>query len=139
MAEDVARTWIAAQDPARHADLTALHEAIRRALPHLTVKAAGSMLVYGPFRYRYATGREGDTALVSMASGKTGISVYVNSAEPDGQYVAEKAAPRLGKKAKVGKSCIRVKKAADVDLAVLDEVLKRALAVGGAGAVDPPG
>src|SRR5688572_19971313 len=107
-----AETWIAAQDPARSADLRALHELISRAAPDLPVGTYGKMLGYGPFHYRYPTGTEGDTFLVAVASGKTGISVYVNAVE-GGLYLPERHKDRLGK-ANIGKSCIRFKKLADL-------------------------
>jgi len=43
----------------------------------------------------------------------------------DGRYVAEDFRDRLPK-ADIGKSCVRIKKLEDVDLDVLDELVRRA-------------
>lgn len=82
------------------------------------------MIGYGPYHYRYASGREGDSARVGLAINKTGFSVYVSCVDEKG-YLAEQAKARLGK-ASIGKSCIRFKRLADIELDVLREVLAKA-------------
>jgi len=82
------------------------------------------MLGYGRFHYRYKSGREGDASLIALSSRKAHISLYVLSADEDG-YLAEQYADRLGK-VSVGKSCIRFKRADDVDSDVLRELLAEA-------------
>ncbi|MCA9491148.1 MAG: DUF1801 domain-containing protein [Myxococcales bacterium] len=128
--------WIGRQPEGARDLLTTLDERIRRAGPSLAVSEAGGMLVYGPFQYRYASGREGTSALVSIAVRKGGVAVYVNSVRDDGAYVAEARAAELGK-VKVGKSCITVKKAKDLELDVFERVVAEAVEHGGAGAVAP--
>ncbi|MCB9689087.1 MAG: DUF1801 domain-containing protein [Alphaproteobacteria bacterium] len=126
--------WIGRQ-PQESCDLlTALDERIRRAGPELAVSEAGGMLVYGPFRYRYASGREGTSALVSVAVRKGGVAVYVNSVRDDGTYVAEAHAAELGK-VRVGRSCITVKRLKDLELDGFERVVAEAVERGGAGAV----
>jgi hypothetical protein len=105
----------------RRAILTRVHEVIRTSAPQLEPAVAGKMLNYGPFRYRYATGREGDAYVVSLASQKQYVSLYLCSVV-DGAYLAEANADRLGK-VSVGKSCVRFKKMEDLDLDVLAELV----------------
>ena len=91
------------------------------------------VLGYGSYRYRYASGREGEWFVVGLANRKQYISVYL-SAEEDGAYLAETNAPRLGK-VSVGRSCIRFRRLEDIDLGVLGELVRRAAdgaAAGGA-------
>lgn len=114
--------------------IRALSARVTAVAPELPVTVAGTMLVHGPFRYRYASGREGDSALVSFAARSGGVSVYVNSVRADGAYVPEAHAAALGK-VKVGKSCITVKKLADLRLDAFDAVIREAVALGGAGAI----
>jgi len=73
------------------------------------------MLGDGAYHYKYASGREGDTAVVSLASQKNHISVYMCATEDD-EYLAEKNKERLGK-VSVGRSCIRF---ADLEVEVGD-------------------
>ena len=108
----------------RRAILTRVHEVIRTAAPGLEPAVAGKMLNYGPFHYRYATGREGDAYVVSLASQKRYVSLYI-CAVVDGAYLAEANAGRLGK-VSVGKSCVRFNKVEDLDLDVLAEVVRTA-------------
>jgi hypothetical protein len=116
--------YIAAADEAKRADLRALHELIRKTLPELKPCMVHGMIGYGPYHYKYASGREGDTARVALASNKTGFSVYVSAVDQKGRYLAEQAKAKLGK-ASVGKSCIRFKKLADLELDALRDVLEQ--------------
>jgi hypothetical protein len=119
-----AAEYIEAADAAKRADLKALHQLIRKTLPDLKPCIVHGMIGYGPYHYRYATGREGDSARVVLASNKTGFSVYVSAVDQKGRYLAEQAKAKLGK-ASVGKSCIRFKKLADLDVAALRDVLEQ--------------
>lgn len=116
--------YIAAADEAKRADLKALHRLIRKTLPDLKTCVVHGMIGYGPYHYRYASGREGDSARVVLASNKTGFSVYVSAIDQKGRYLAEQAKAKLGK-ASVGKSCIRFKKLADLEIDALRDVLEK--------------
>jgi len=95
---------------------------------------AGTMLGYGPFHYRYASGREGDTTLLGLASQKRYISLYVLCAN-GGRYLTESYAERLPK-ASVGKSCVRFARLSDIDPAVLAELVTEAARLGPGDAAD---
>ena len=110
--------------PERRVDIERLHRLIRETAPELDFDVTGSMVGYGPYHYRYASGREGDSHLVSLASRKQYISLYVNCVH-DGEYLAERFAARLPK-ANVGKSCVRFKRLDDLDVAVLAELVRAA-------------
>jgi hypothetical protein len=111
-------------EPSR-SDLAQVHALIRRTAASLEpYMASGKLIGYGRFRYRYESGREGDSCRVGLALGASGISLYVLAVDKGG-YLAEQAAPTLGK-AKVGKSCIRFKRIADLDLGGLTKLLARA-------------
>jgi hypothetical protein len=99
-----------------------LHEFIQKSAPKLKPHFAANMLGYGSFQYLDSKKQPQDWPVVAMANQKNYISIYVCALE-DGQYAAEKYAPKLGK-VSVGRSCIRFKKLEDVDLDVLKQVLK---------------
>lgn len=122
--------FIEALDEPRRSDVRVLHELIRATVPELEPTMEFGIPGYGAYHYRYASGREGDAALVSLASNKRYISLYVHAVVA-GRYVAETFAPRLPR-ASIGKSCIRVRRAADLDLEVVAELLR-------AAAAHPPG
>lgn len=125
-------------EPAR-SDMRALDALIRRCAPDLprvfTRSMGADMVGYGPFHYRYASGREGDATRIALAAHKTGISLYLLACD-EGGYVAEQAGKRLGK-AKVGKSCIRFKRLADLNLDVVEEVLRKVASMPGMGETTP--
>lgn len=114
----------AAED--RRAIIEAVDDVIRRRSPEIEVGRAGRMLGYGPFHYRYESGREGDTFVVSMMNGAQALSIYISGGGADGTLVEANAA-RLGK-VSTGRGCIKVKQLQHLDLAVFDEVVGQALA-----------
>lgn len=78
-----------------------------------------------PTTTRYASGREGDWAILGLASNKQAISLYVSAGDGK-RYLAETYADRLGK-ANVGKSCIRFKRLDDLDRSALVELIGEAV------------
>jgi Domain of unknown function (DU1801) len=118
----------------RKTEIKKLHELIRKSAPTLEPVVLGGMLGYGKYHYKYASGREGDTATVSLSSRKNYIALYACSVV-DGTYVAEKYRDRLPK-ASIGKACVTFKKLEAVDLDVLAELVKECEKAGGMGAVD---
>src|SRR5687768_5309967 len=103
--------FIDAIEEPRRSELRSLHELIRASAPDLEPVVMGKMLGYGPFRYRYETGREGDAAVLSLANNKRYISMYVFCADEDG-YLAERYREALPK-VDIGKSCVRIKRLDD--------------------------
>lgn len=106
----------------RRSEMRALHDAIRKAVPKLKPEMIGGFLGFGKYRYKYDSGREGDTGVVMLASQKQYISLYLGCPD-DGESLAEKNKRRLGK-VNVGKCCIRFKKLADLDLQVAMELVQ---------------
>jgi hypothetical protein len=110
----------------RRTEVAQLDAVIRAAVPDLERVMQGGMLGYGPYRYRYASGWEGETCVIALASQKSYISLYVNSVE-DNEYLPEKYADRFPQ-ANIGRACMRVKRAADLDPGDLAELLRKAAA-----------
>ena len=109
-----------------------VHRTIAQVAPDLVPPALrGPVLGYGPFHYRYVSGREGDTYLISARGGSKQLSIYVCAVD-DGRYVTERHAENLGRTS-VGRSCIRVKRPGDLDLSVFADVVRQAVELGGEG------
>lgn len=113
--------YIALINEPRRSDIKQLHAFIQKSVPKLKSFLLGGMIGYGPFHYKYPSGREGDWARISLASQKNYISVYVCDVK-NGKYVAE-SSKHLLPKASIGKSCIRFKKIDDIDLPNLKKVI----------------
>ncbi len=113
---------IAALPEGRQDSVRRLHELIRTTLPALPVEVRDGSIGYGPFHYRYESGREGDAFQVLLAANRSSISLHVLGADEDG-YLAERWADRVGR-AKVGKSCVRFGKIEDLDLDAVADLLR---------------
>ena len=112
------------QEPRRD-DIRRLHELIRKTVPKLEPYMEYGMIGYGRFHYRYASGREGDTCTIGLASNKRSISLHLIATDAEGNYLAESYRDRLPK-ADIGKSCVRFKRLGDVDEKVLREMIREA-------------
>lgn len=116
----------AAQPEARAADCRALAALMQRTSGQ-PPRMWGRMVGFGDHHYVYDSGREGDIFEIGFASGAGGkgdISLYLNV----GCIPAERAAllAKLGKH-REGKGCVYIKRLADVDLGVLEELCVAAL------------
>ena len=120
--------YVAAVDDKRRSDIAALDALIRKHAPKLEPVIMGGMLGYGPFHYRYASGREGDACKLSIASNASYISLYCFAADAKG-YVAERYVDRLPKTS-IGKACVRFKKLADLDEKALVALIKETAKMG---------
>jgi hypothetical protein len=114
--------YIAAVDDKRRSDIEGLDGLIRKHAPKLEPVIMDGMLGYRPFHYRYASGREGDACKLSIASNASYISLYCFASDANG-YVVERYVDRLPK-AKIGKSCVRFKRLADLDEKALVSLIK---------------
>jgi hypothetical protein len=79
----------------------------------------GKMLGFGKYHYKYESGREGDSFIIGFAPSKIGITIYTNCYLDPAMELMSK----LGKH-KASKACIYIKKLEDIDLEILDQLLK---------------
>ncbi|MBI3886203.1 MAG: DUF1801 domain-containing protein [Opitutae bacterium] len=129
--------FFAALPADRRATMTTLHQAIRKAVPKLAPLImsgmGGPLIAYGKYRYKSASGREGDWFIIGLASGKTGYALHLCVGGAGG-YLVEKNAAKLGK-VKTGRSCINFKQLEDLNLASAMALVKQAANSGGINAV----
>src|SRR5688572_13535726 len=116
------REYIAKLSEPRKSEIQRIDKLIRRTVPDLKPFLIAGMLGYGPFRYKYESGREGDWCKVGLASNKSYISLYACAADQRG-YVAERYKKKLPK-ANIGKSCVRFKRLDDLDVEALKDLLR---------------
>lgn len=69
-----------------------------------------SIIGFGSYHYKYASGHEGDAPLLGFSPRKAAISLYVYTGLPEHEYLLKD----LGKY-KIGKVCIYIKKLSDID------------------------
>ena len=81
-----------------------------------------SIVGYGHYHYKYASGREGDWFLAGFSPRKANLTLYITS----GFEQFEELRARLGKHT-IGKSCLYVKRLSDLDEATLRELIGRSV------------
>jgi hypothetical protein len=128
--------YLASLAEPRRTELTALHQAIRKAAPKLKPYVAykGTMLGYGPYHYKYESGREGDCPIVAVSSRAQYISLYILG-HRNGKNAAEAAKAKLGK-VSCGKACIRFKRLEDLNLPVALDLVREVSALAHNGSTD---
>jgi hypothetical protein len=112
----------AIQDESRRKDCEALVKLMSRATKHLPRMWGSSIVGFGSYHYKYASGREGDICLVGFSSRKSDITLYGLNAAPNHEALIEK----LGKH-NAGKGCLYIKNLADIDLKVLEKLVADAV------------
>jgi len=110
-------------DELRREDCRTLVKLMRRVTKEPPVMWGTSIVGFGSYHYRYASGHEGDSCLAGFSSRKGDISIYV-TAGFEGQ---EPLLANLGKH-KAGKVCLYVKRLADVDLELLESLVEGSVA-----------
>ncbi|MFF2030519.1 DUF1801 domain-containing protein [Arthrobacter sp. NPDC058192] len=79
-----------------------------------------SIVGFGRYHYKYATGREGDAPAVGFSPRKSSLSLYGLTSGSETAGLLE----RLGKH-KLGAGCLYVNKLEDIDETVLTELIRR--------------
>lgn len=81
-----------------------------------------SIIGFGTYHYKYASGREGDWMQVGFSPRKQAMTLYIMS----GFSKYDDLLSKLGK-FKTGKSCLYIKKENDVDWEVLKELVSQSV------------
>src|SRR6266849_1393172 len=114
--------YIAKLEEPRKTEIAALDVLIRKTAPKLEPFIHIGILAYGPWHYKYASGREGDWFRIGVASNKSYISLYICACDGKG-YIAERYTAALPK-ANIGKSCVRFKRLSDLEPAALKKMIR---------------
>ena len=81
-----------------------------------------SIIGFGKYHYKYASGREGDWMRIGFSPRKQYLTLYII----DGFDKHRELMENLGKY-KTGKSCLYIKKLEDIDIDILKELMKKSL------------
>jgi hypothetical protein len=106
----------------RRQDCAAIIDLMQRLTGEPPKMWGDAIIGFGHRHYKYASGHEGDTFLTGFSPRKQNFSIYLNYGFDDDQ---ERLA-RLGKH-KTGKACLYIKRLADVDRDVLEEMIAETL------------
>jgi hypothetical protein len=116
--------FIAAQDdPVRRQDCQDLVEMMRAATGVGPEMWGTSIVGFGRYRYRYASGTEGEWPVIGFSPRRQELVVYLMPG-----YEEQKALlARLGKH-RIGKSCLYLKRLDGIDRVVLGEMIDASVA-----------
>ena len=81
-----------------------------------------SIVGFGNYHYKYASGREGDWFLTGFSPRKQNLTLYIMSGFDEYDSLMKK----LGKHT-TGKSCLYIKRLEDVDMKVLRELVTKSV------------
>jgi hypothetical protein len=106
-------------DAARRQDcnsIVALMQKITKSPPKMW---GASIIGFGSYTYKYESGREGDWMLVGFSPRKQNLTLYIMA----GFAEYEELMVTLGKYT-TGKSCLYIKQLSDIDMKVLEKLVK---------------
>lgn len=81
-----------------------------------------SIIGFGSYHYKYASGHEGDAPLIAFSPRKVAFSLYVFSPTEENKHLLED----LGKY-KISKACIYIKKLSDINTEILEKLCKTSI------------
>jgi Domain of unknown function (DU1801) len=82
-----------------------------------------TIIGFGSYHYKYASGHEGDSPLIGFSPRKAEFSIYVYSPTEKSKALLDE----LGK-FRIGKVCIYVKKLSDINIETLEKLSKISIA-----------
>lgn len=82
-----------------------------------------TIIGFGSYHYKYASGHEGDAPLIGFLPRKAAFSLYVFSPTAENEHLLD----NLGK-FKMGKACIYTKQLSDINILTLEKLCKLTIA-----------
>ncbi|NLO13947.1 MAG: DUF1801 domain-containing protein [Clostridiales bacterium] len=105
----------------KKADALALMRLMAEVTGEAPVMWGGSLVGFGKYRYRYASGHTGESARVGFSPRKQALTLYLGYS----LEALEKELEALGKHSR-GKGCLYIKRLSDIDEKVLRLLVKKA-------------
>lgn len=110
------------EDPQRRQDARTVMALMQKITGERPRMWGTSIIGYGSYRYRYASGQEGDWPLTGLSPRKQALTLYIMS----GFQGSESLMKKLGKY-RTGKACLYVKRLEDVDLETLEQLIAKSV------------
>ena len=82
-----------------------------------------SIVGFGSYHYRYASGQEGDSCVIGFSPRKAALTLYLSAGLEPFEGILEELGPH-----KIGKGCLYIRRLEDVDVPTLTTLLKKAAA-----------
>lgn len=109
-------------DPLQRADSLKLLQMMQKVAGEKPVMWGPTMIGFGKFSYEYASGHKGDWFRIGFSPRKASLTLYL-TVYGFGDY--DDLLAKLGKYT-TSKACLYIKRLSDVDLEVLEQLMRRA-------------
>lgn len=110
------------EDEQRREDCKAVAQLMQQVTKEKPKMWGSSIVGFGQYHYKYASGHEGNAALTGFSPRKQALTLYIMG----GFDTYNDLMSKLGTY-KIGKACLYVKRLADVDQKVLKELIKQSV------------
>lgn len=109
-------------DKQRRVDAKKVASMMRKATGARATMWGESIVGFGQYHYKYASGREGDFLLTGFSLRKQALTLYIMAGFSEFGALMNKLSQY-----KTGKSCLYIKSLADVDEKVLEQLINRSV------------
>jgi Domain of unknown function (DU1801) len=110
-------------DPQRRADCARLTGIVGKAAKAEPVMWGKSIIGFGSYHYKYASGREGDWPIIGLSPRKQNLTLYIMPGFDEFGDLLAKLGPHT-----TGKSCLYIKRLSDIDMKVLTKIVAKSIA-----------
>ena len=109
-------------DAARREDAKAVGAMMQQITGEAPYMYGSSIVGFGSYHYRYASGREGDAPLAAFSPRTKELVVYLDCEGAHSRELLGRLGPH-----KIGKSCLYIRRLTDVDEKVLRDLIVEAI------------
>ena len=109
-------------DEKKRQDSFAILELMKQVTGDEPIMWGDSIVGFGTYRYKYASGKEGEWPVTGFSPRKQNLTLYIMSGFDEYDDLLNK----LGKHS-TGKSCLYIKKMEDIDQYVLREIISKSV------------
>jgi len=107
-------------EPQKRADAKKVLAIMKKITGEKPVMWGASIIGFGTYSYKYASGQEGDWMITGFSPRKANLTIYIMP----GYNLSQPLLRKLGKH-KIGKSCLYINKLEDIDLKILEQLIDK--------------
>lgn len=115
---DVASFIAAIPDETKRRDSEVLREIMSDVTGEPAAMWGPSIIGFGSYHYKYASGREGDAPATGFSPRKTALTIYLFYGAENHSDLLDKLGPHT-----LGKACLYIKRLSDIDLNILRQLI----------------
>lgn len=121
--KSVANFFASVKDEKVRADCKKLDAMMQKITGEKPVMWGSAIVGYGNYHYTYASGREGDWMEVAFSPRKQNLTIYLMPGFVDKVTILKK----LGPHSTSGGGCLYIKRLSDIDVKVLEQIIKKSV------------